>query len=78
MLGGVDLRTVTMIVGGLIFAAGLGWLIGLVMGAGAILLLSPTSRYEVQATLQRLFKKQKEKQSQGNCSDFGRSKPEMS
>ena len=62
MLGGVDLRTVMITVGGLTFAAGLGWLIGLVMGAGAILLLAPTSGREVQATLQRLFKKQKEKQ----------------
>lgn len=58
MLGGVDLRSVLMTVGGLTSAAGLGWLIGLVMGAGAILLLAPTSSHEVQATFRRLFKQQ--------------------
>ncbi len=51
------MQSVWMTVGGLIFAAGLSWLIGLVMGAGTILLLSPTSGHEVQAALQRLFKK---------------------
>ena len=58
ILGGVDLRSMLMTVGGLAFAAGLGWLIGLVMGAGTILLLAPTSGHEVQAALQRLFGKQ--------------------
>ncbi|MBC7264146.1 MAG: YtxH domain-containing protein [Chloroflexi bacterium] len=62
MLEGVDLRSGLMMVLAVTSAAGLGWLIGLVMGAGAILLLAPTSGREVQATLQRLFKQQEEKQ----------------
>ncbi|MBC7231752.1 MAG: YtxH domain-containing protein [Chloroflexi bacterium] len=53
----LDLGPILITFGGLTLAAGFGWLIGLIMGAGAILLLSPTSGREVQATLQRLFKR---------------------
>jgi len=62
MLDVVGRQSVLVIAGALVFGTGLGWLIGLVMGAGAILLLAPTSRAEVQATLRRPFKKRGQEQ----------------
>jgi len=61
MLEGVDLRYVLMYAG-LTFRTGFSWLVGLVMGAGAVLLLAPISGHEVQAALQRVLKKQQEEQ----------------
>ena len=62
MLDVVGRQSVLVIAGALVFGTGLGWLIGLVMGAGAILLLAPTPRAEVQATLRRPFKKRGQEQ----------------